>query len=178
MGDERVESLSPQQRRCLLLVAEGLTTKEIAFELGVSNRTVDEHIEKAVAKLRAPSRQRAAAILRRLTGPPDNIDPHPYPIRGEIIPVDETDQIEPIPSTTLLLNDGERTPFEGFPTVDVPTAAASKETQGDAAANHFKIILNVLAITVLLLLILLAMPALIDGAERLAGYVLETVRPE
>lgn len=178
MGDEKVESLSPQQRRCLMLVAEGLTTKEIAFELGVSNRTVDEHVEKAVAKLGAASRQRAAAILRRSVLPPDPGAPHPYPLRGEKTPVDQIDQNEPISSATQLLRDGERAPFEGFPSVNVPPAASSEPKQGGAVADRSRIILHVLAITVLLLLILLAMPALVDGAERLAGYVLRTIRPE
>lgn len=49
---------------CMLLVKEGLSSKEIARELGISHRTVDQHVAAAVEALGAPNRK--AAISRLL----------------------------------------------------------------------------------------------------------------
>jgi len=42
-GDTTFDSLSPRQREVLQLIAEGLSTKEIAFTLQVSGKTVETH---------------------------------------------------------------------------------------------------------------------------------------
>ena len=42
-GDSTFESLSPRQREVLQLIAEGLSTKEIAYTLQVSGKTVETH---------------------------------------------------------------------------------------------------------------------------------------
>jgi RNA polymerase sigma-70 factor (ECF subfamily) len=47
-----VQSLSPQQRQCLYLRAEGLRYWEIADTLGVTVSTVAEFLKRAVARLR------------------------------------------------------------------------------------------------------------------------------
>lgn len=47
----RVASLSPRERQVLLLVADGIVTKGIAFELGLSVRTIEVHRERAVKRL-------------------------------------------------------------------------------------------------------------------------------
>ena len=47
-----LESLSPQQRQCLHLRAEGLRYQEIADTLGVGISTVSEFLKRAVARLR------------------------------------------------------------------------------------------------------------------------------
>lgn len=39
------EGLTDRQVQVLVLVAEGLTSKEIAYELGLANRTVNQHID-------------------------------------------------------------------------------------------------------------------------------------
>ena len=44
-------SLSPQQRNCLYLRAEGLRYREIAETLGVSLSTVNEFLRRALARL-------------------------------------------------------------------------------------------------------------------------------
>jgi DNA-binding CsgD family transcriptional regulator len=58
-----VESLSPQQRRCLLLVGQGKTTPEIAFDLGIADGTVNGHIAAGMAKLGTSSRRQAGFIV-------------------------------------------------------------------------------------------------------------------
>jgi RNA polymerase sigma-70 factor, ECF subfamily len=47
-----VKSLSPQQRQCLYLRAEGLRYQEIADTLGVTVSTVSEFLKRAVTRLR------------------------------------------------------------------------------------------------------------------------------
>lgn len=47
-----IESLSPQQRHCLELRAEGLRYQEIADTLGISVSTVSEFLKRAVLRLR------------------------------------------------------------------------------------------------------------------------------
>lgn len=46
-----LESLSPQQRQCLHLRAEGLRYREIAETLGISISTVNEFLSRAVTRL-------------------------------------------------------------------------------------------------------------------------------
>jgi RNA polymerase sigma-70 factor (ECF subfamily) len=46
-----LDTLSPQQRQCLYLRAEGLRYREIAETLGVSVSTVSEFLSRAVARL-------------------------------------------------------------------------------------------------------------------------------
>ncbi len=47
-----VESLSPQQRQCLYLRAEGFRYREIAEILGISDSSVGEFLRRAILKLR------------------------------------------------------------------------------------------------------------------------------
>lgn len=42
-GTSRIDRLTPRQREVLQLVAEGLTTRAIAAELGISQKTVEVH---------------------------------------------------------------------------------------------------------------------------------------
>lgn len=42
-GDATLDALSPRQREVLQLIAEGLSTKEIAYTLQVSGKTVETH---------------------------------------------------------------------------------------------------------------------------------------
>jgi RNA polymerase sigma factor (sigma-70 family) len=48
----RLESLSPREREVLLLVADGLTNREIGDRLDISPRTVETHRERVMGKLR------------------------------------------------------------------------------------------------------------------------------
>lgn len=50
--EKAVSELSPQQRSCLHLRAEGFSYREIAGILGVSTPTVGEFLRRAVERLR------------------------------------------------------------------------------------------------------------------------------
>lgn len=56
--------LSVREKECLLWVAAGLTNKEIAFKLSLSDKTVELHIKNAAKRLNA--RNRAHAVSRAL----------------------------------------------------------------------------------------------------------------
>ncbi len=63
------DTLTPRQAQVLGLVAEGLTTAEIAVALGLRPGTVDRHIAEAMRRLSATTRWQAA----RLAVEPDDV---------------------------------------------------------------------------------------------------------
>jgi len=58
-----VLDLSRRQRTCLTLAAQGLTSIDIGRHLGISGRTVDEHLMLACHALGVRTRVQAAARL-------------------------------------------------------------------------------------------------------------------
>lgn len=54
------EPLTPQQDAIMRLVARGLVNKEIAAELGIEQRTVQNHLYLAYQKIGATNRLEAA----------------------------------------------------------------------------------------------------------------------
>ncbi len=60
---DRKESLSPQERRVLALVAEGKINKEIAAALDLSDKTVKNYLSNIFQKLQVSRRAQAAAIF-------------------------------------------------------------------------------------------------------------------
>lgn len=58
------ESLSPREMECVRLAGLGLEDKEIAAQLGISPRTVSNHLHRAYAKLGVSDRKLA---VRRLS---------------------------------------------------------------------------------------------------------------
>ena len=58
--------LSPRQLACLKLVAAGKTTLEIAAELGISNRTVEQYVADACTRLGVRTRIEAVVKTVRL----------------------------------------------------------------------------------------------------------------
>jgi len=177
MGEGSFESLSRQQARCIAAVSEGLTTKEIAYSLGLSPRTVDEHIEKAVAKLKAPNRQRAAAIYRASTSatPPlaevPTPSPPPYPIRGEIFPVEKSADADELNGAVMMLRDGSRAVFNGFP-APTPASAETPITDEESGQTDLLMTLAKIAVTAAaVMLLLIALPVLSGGAQKLAVAV-------
>lgn len=57
------DRLSARQRECLELASDGLTSAGIAERLGISPRTVDEHLLMACAALGVRTRIQAVARL-------------------------------------------------------------------------------------------------------------------
>lgn len=64
MNQRPIDNLSERQIKCLQLVSEGLTSKAIARELGLSPSTVDSHISAAIDRLGAKNRVHAARMLQ------------------------------------------------------------------------------------------------------------------
>ncbi|MCX7968244.1 MAG: response regulator transcription factor [Armatimonadetes bacterium] len=68
ISDEPIRSLTEKERQVLILVAKGMTNKEIAKHLGLGLQTVKTHISHILQKLKVRSRAEAArytlAILR------------------------------------------------------------------------------------------------------------------
>lgn len=63
--EPQVPTLTPRRREILALVAEGLSTREIAERLVLSPYTVRNHLRGIFAALRCHSRLEAVAIARR-----------------------------------------------------------------------------------------------------------------
>lgn len=59
---DRWDSLSPQERRVLALVAQGKTNKEIAMDLNLSDKTVKNYLSNVLDKLEMTRRSQAAAF--------------------------------------------------------------------------------------------------------------------
>jgi len=70
-SDPRYESLSPQERRILELIADGLTNRQIGAELYLAEKTVKNYVSSLLHKLGFARRTEAAvyAADRRRTGP-------------------------------------------------------------------------------------------------------------
>ncbi len=62
---QEVQTLSPREREVLELVAEGLSNKEIASRLVISENTVRAHLRNILDKLHVSSRVQAALWLRQ-----------------------------------------------------------------------------------------------------------------
>lgn len=76
-------SLTESQKACLRLVAQGMTSKEIAQRTGLSHQTVDTYLKTAMAKLKSSNRREAARALlefeqsQNLGSPSPAVDPVP-----------------------------------------------------------------------------------------------------
>lgn len=60
--DQKLEKLSPQERRVLHEVATGKTDKEVADALGLQTKTVRNYLDHIFAKLGVHTRTQAAAV--------------------------------------------------------------------------------------------------------------------
>jgi two-component system, NarL family, response regulator DevR len=67
-----LSTLSPQERRVLALVADGLTNKEVGEALGLSDNTVKNYLVTVFEKLQVKRRSQAAAVYGQQTSAPYN----------------------------------------------------------------------------------------------------------
>lgn len=65
MDERAVASLTPQERRILDLVVDGLTNQEIGGRLGIAEKTVRNHVTSVLAKLGFTRRTQAAVFMAR-----------------------------------------------------------------------------------------------------------------
>jgi DNA-binding NarL/FixJ family response regulator len=65
---DELASLTEQERRILLHVAEGLTNREIAAKMFLAEKTVKNYVSSLLAKLGLERRTQAAVLATRLLG--------------------------------------------------------------------------------------------------------------
>ena len=75
-GESSIDSLTPRQREILQMIAEGKSTKEIAFVLNVSGKTVETH--RAALMERLGIRDVAGLVL--------------YAVRNHLVSVDGSEE--------------------------------------------------------------------------------------
>jgi DNA-binding NarL/FixJ family response regulator len=63
--NDELADLTSQERKILLLVAEGKTNKEIAAEVFLSDKTVKNYVSSILSKLNLQRRAQAAAFVAR-----------------------------------------------------------------------------------------------------------------
>jgi two-component system response regulator DevR len=63
----KLETLSPQEQKVIALVAEGLTNKEIAVQMNLSDKTVKNYLSNLMEKLQLKRRSHAAAFYAQAT---------------------------------------------------------------------------------------------------------------
>jgi DNA-binding NarL/FixJ family response regulator len=62
---DELSQLTAQERKILLLVAEGKTNKEIAGEVFLSDKTVKNYVSSILSKLNLERRAQAAAFVAK-----------------------------------------------------------------------------------------------------------------
>ncbi len=63
---QRIESLTPQQKKVLNMLSAGLLNKQIAYELAVSEATVKAHMTAIFRKLNVRNRTQAVILLQKI----------------------------------------------------------------------------------------------------------------
>ena len=66
--DERLASLSEQERRILSLLADGLTNRQIAERMFLAEKTIKNYVSNVLMKLGMHRRTEAAVFAARLEG--------------------------------------------------------------------------------------------------------------
>jgi len=64
--DERLASLTPQERRILVLLADGLTNRQIGEQMHLAEKTVKNYVSRLLAKLGMERRTQAAVFASTL----------------------------------------------------------------------------------------------------------------
>jgi len=64
--DERIERLSEQERRVLMLIADGMTNRQIGEEMHLAEKTVKNYVSHLLAKLGMDRRTEAAVFATRI----------------------------------------------------------------------------------------------------------------
>jgi two-component system, NarL family, response regulator DevR len=72
---EELSTLTPQERRILELIAQGLTNRQIGEELFLAEKTIKNYVSSLLAKLGVERRTQAAILANRLLGPRPAVRP-------------------------------------------------------------------------------------------------------
>lgn len=65
-ADDKIASLTPKQYNILLMFADGLLNKQIAYELGLSESTIKSHASTIFLKLGVRNRTQAVIVLNEV----------------------------------------------------------------------------------------------------------------
>jgi DNA-binding NarL/FixJ family response regulator len=64
-----MQALTPQEKRLLALIGEGLTNREIAGRMFLAEKTVKNYVSSILAKLGVQRRTQAALMAKELLHP-------------------------------------------------------------------------------------------------------------
>lgn len=64
--DDRLASLTEQERRILDLIGEGLTNRQIGEQLHLAEKTIKNYVSSLLSKLSMQRRSQAAAYVARM----------------------------------------------------------------------------------------------------------------
>jgi DNA-binding NarL/FixJ family response regulator len=70
---DELAALSSQERRILMLLADGMTNKEIAKAVALSDKTVKNYVSSILSKLHLERRAQAAAVVARRRRPGEGL---------------------------------------------------------------------------------------------------------
>lgn len=65
--DQRLQGLSDQERRILILIGDGLTNRQIGESMHLAEKTVKNYVSSLLSKLGMERRTQAAALAARMT---------------------------------------------------------------------------------------------------------------
>ncbi len=69
-----LESLTPQQLKVLKAIADGRLNKQIAFDLGVQETTIKQHVSAILRKLHCVNRTQAGILFRQMLSASDSLE--------------------------------------------------------------------------------------------------------
>lgn len=74
-GDLRLARLTPQERRILHLIADGMTNRQIAWEMHLAEKTIKNYVSNLLTKLGMERRTEAAVFATKLEMAGQHIEP-------------------------------------------------------------------------------------------------------
>lgn len=126
MGPDRFLALTNEQKDCLRLVAQGFTSKQIARQLGVHYRTIDQRLDRVRKLINEPDRPAAARAFSQHEHEMRRISP------GLDTPVTASEP--PVPAAGPLVP-GTTNPAFAVPPTDVEDATSGGIGSGDAPSG-------------------------------------------
>ena len=168
MSKTGIEALSPQQRRCLRLVAKGWGTQEIAHELDLAESTVNSYLAGAVAKLGAPNRRRAAAMFAEA----EQSENPPEKLLGEKLRVDPI-SFSPASTTSARVHE-DGIEFSKFDLDNYLKRAPDPnrgETGNEELNRPLRTVALITGIAVAIIIMILAAGPLAQSASELANTI-------